>query len=192
MKKMIKEGRMMKKIIMLLSLLLFLLPLSTLAHTALTSSNPEAGEVLAQQPEQIELTFGTDIEDGSLMTLQGPNGAIEVGELSISKNMMIGSLMNELENGQYTISWKIIGADGHPIEGEVPFNIEMEAAAEEPVAEEPVVEEPADQPEPEEPTASETAAVENEGESGFLTIGLILLLVVLAGAVILLLVKKKR
>jgi hypothetical protein len=126
------------------------------------------------------------------MELQGPNGAIKVDELTVSGNVMLGSLTDELENGPYTISWKIIGADGHPIEGEVPFSVQIAAAAEEPAAEEPAEQPEAEEAVPEQPAVDETATAESGEENGFLTIGLIALLVVLAGAAILLLVKKKR
>lgn len=130
------------------------------------------------------------------MVLEGPSGTVELAEVSIAGNVMFGTLEGELANGEYTISWKIIGADGHPIEGEVPFSVEMETVEAEPEAEEPA-EEAIEEPEAEEPEAEETAematsAADNETEGGFLTIGLVILLVVLAGAVVLLLVKKKR
>ncbi|MFD1863653.1 copper resistance protein CopC [Planococcus chinensis] len=196
----------MKKIMMLLMVFLMLTPFAAHAHTALTDSNPASGETLAEQPGQIELTFNTDIEEGSSMALQGPNGAVEVAELSLNANMMFGSVPTDLENGSYTISWKIIGADGHPIEGEVPFSVEIAApAAEEPEeepAEESAATEPTAEPAATEPTAEpaatekqdgiEGAAAASEEENGFLTIGLVLLLVILAGAAILLLVKRKR
>lgn len=183
----------MKKVIMLLCLLMVLIPIATLAHTTLTSSNPEAGQVLTEQIEQLELTFATEIEEGSSMILQGPSGTVEVTEVSIAGNVMLGTLINELANGQYTISWKIIGADGHPIEGEVPFSVEIEAAEEEPEAAEPVAEEPeAEEPAAEEKAAAGTAAAENEDEGGYLTIGLVILMIVLAGAIVLMLVKKKQ
>lgn len=49
MKKMIKEGRMMKKVIMLLCVLMMLTPMATLAHTTLESSNPATGQTVAEQ-----------------------------------------------------------------------------------------------------------------------------------------------
>ena len=32
---------------------------------------------------------------------------------------------NPLENGKYKVEWKIIGADGHPINGEFSFSVNM-------------------------------------------------------------------
>ncbi|MGO1057501.1 copper resistance CopC family protein [Planococcus sp. FY231025] len=184
---------MMKKIMMLLVLFLVLTPFAAHAHTALTDSNPASGETLAEQPGQIELVFNTDIEEGSSMALQGPNGAVEVADLSLNGNMMFGSVATNLENGSYTISWKIIGADGHPIEGEVPFSVEIATEAVEEPAEEPAAAEPSAEPAATEKQAGiEGAAAESGEENGFLTIGIVLLLVILAGASILLLVKRKR
>lgn len=41
------------------------------------------------------------------------------------------------------IRWNIIGADGRLIEGEVPFELDVEVSADKPAAEEPMEETPA-------------------------------------------------
>jgi len=139
----------MKKIILASLLLILALPLSVQAHTTLTSSTPAEGEVIQEKLEEVQLTFGTVIEKGSTMTIQGEDMVHELENITVSDNVLTGTLAQELPNGAYTIQWKIIGADGHPIEGQVPFAVNIEPA------EEPVVEE--------EGTADEEPVVENEG-----------------------------
>ena len=41
---------------------------------------------------------------------------------------MIGKLSQNLENGDYLIKWTIVGKDGHPIQGEVPFSVQIESS----------------------------------------------------------------
>ncbi|WKA57973.1 copper resistance protein CopC [Planococcus shenhongbingii] len=150
----------MKKITIISIMILLMLPLSVQAHTTLISSNPAEGEVLQMQPEELELVFGTVIEEGSTMTLKGPDQSYPIEDIAISENTMTGAISEELPNGQYIIGWEIIGEDGHPIEGEVPFNLTAEAAAAEPPAEneateeEPVIEEQTESPEATEPSES--------------------------------------
>lgn len=43
-----------------------------------------------------------------------------------------GTIAEEFPNGAYVIHWNII--DGHPIEGEVPFELGVKASADEPAA----------------------------------------------------------
>lgn len=126
----------MKKIISLLIIAIFSMPLMGQAHTTLSSSSPAEGAVLVEPLEEVVLTFGTVIEQGSTMTLTSAGEAYEFGDIAISDGVMTGTLAEELPNAAYTIQWKIIGADGHPIEGEVAFELNVEAAAEEPAAEE--------------------------------------------------------
>lgn len=182
----------MKKIIVAALLLMLVMPFTAHAHTALTSSNPAEGQKLAEAPKELELAFGTIIEEGSTMTLKGPETDVALDDISISENVMKGLINEELMNGQYIISWKIIGEDGHPIEGEILFSLEA-PSAEEPVSEEPaeeVVEEEAAQAEP--AADQQRAAVDEEEGGSLLTILLIVAAVILIGFGAVLLIKKKR
>lgn len=191
-----KEGKQMKKIIVAALLLVFGMPFTAHAHTALTSSNPAEGERLAETPEELELVFGTIIEEGSTMTLEGPETDVALGNISISENVMKALISEELVNGQYIISWKIIGEDGHPIEGEILFSLEAapaeEAAAEEPAEESTgeAVKQEASQAEP--AAQQQKAAAEAKEGGSLLTILLIIAVIALIGFGSVLLVKKKR
>ncbi|HSP22126.1 MAG TPA: copper resistance CopC family protein [Planococcus sp. (in: firmicutes)] len=185
----------MKKLIVAALLVLLVMPFTAHAHTALTSSNPAQGEVLAENPEELELVFGTIIEEGSTMTLKGPEADVALDNISISENVMKASITEALVNGQYIISWKIIGEDGHPIEGEILFSSDT-APTEEAVSEE-VPEEAAEEPAPEEqPVESsseqQAAADEGTGDGGVLTILLLIAFAVLVGFGAMLLIKRKR
>lgn len=145
----------MKKIMMLLILAIFSMPLIGQAHTTLSSSTPAEGDVVVEPLEEVVLTFGTVIEQGSLMTLESGGTSYEFDEITLSDGVMTGTITEELPNADYIIRWEIIGADGHPIEGEVPFELNVEAVAEEPAAEEA-------EPEAEEELTPEEPAVETE------------------------------
>ncbi len=117
----------MKKTLLLLIICLLLFPNSTFAHTSLVSSSPSEGEVLTASPGEIVLEFNTKVEQGSQFQVINPSGnGMAVTGISIEDKMLSGMLSQELQGGEYQIHWKIIGADGHPIEGEVSFTVKME------------------------------------------------------------------
>ncbi|TES47058.1 copper resistance protein CopC [Halalkalibacterium halodurans] len=117
----------MKKTLLLLIICLLLFPNLTFAHTSLVSSSPSEGEVLTASPGEIVLEFNTKVEKGSQFQVINPsdNGMAVTG-ISIEDKMLSGMLPQELQGGEYQIHWKIIGADGHPIEGEVSFTVKIE------------------------------------------------------------------
>ncbi|WP_147535971.1 copper resistance CopC family protein [Bacillus marasmi] len=131
----------MKKI--LLFTLMFYLTFinSALAHTGLESSVPQNGDIIKEELKQITMTFETKVEQGSIFELQTSIGEpVIVENIALSENQMVGTFSSPLKNGVYLVNWKIIGADGHPIEGEFSFSVDM------PVSEAPVE----DQVEPQE------------------------------------------
>ncbi|GKW45523.1 copper resistance protein CopC [Planococcus sp. NCCP-2050] len=188
----LKEVRaFMRKVAILLILFIFLVPFTAMAHTTLTASNPSEGEVLSTQPEKIELEFGTVIEEGSSMTLSGPEDSIELSEITVADNIMTGEVTNELPNGQYIIDWKIIGEDGHPIEGQILFGVDVEAPQEE-ASEETAEEESAIEEESGETAeAAETAQSEEENSNVWVTV-LIVAAIILVAAGMVKLMKNKR
>ncbi|WP_335715047.1 copper resistance CopC family protein [Neobacillus drentensis] len=125
----ITELKMMfKKISLIASMLFFLLGTTVFAHSHLESSSPKNGEVLTQPLKEIALTFETTLESTSTFTLEDSKGtSIPLSKVSIEGNKLIGTLNNELANGGYKIHWKIIGTDGHPLEGDISFSVQLPA-----------------------------------------------------------------
>ncbi|EGA90074.1 hypothetical protein GPDM_06835 [Planococcus donghaensis MPA1U2] len=184
----------MKKIMILLVLAIFSLPVVGQAHTTLSSSTPAEGSVVDETLEEVVLTFGTVIEQGSTMTLESEEMTYDFEEITLSSEMMTGAIKEQLPNGSYTIHWEIIGVDGHVIEGEVPFELAVEVAEEEPVEdtnaeteEEPITEKAIDT-EQESAQASETS--EEDGGNMLITV-LLILAVGVIGFIVFRLLKKK-
>lgn len=122
---------MLKKVSLLTFVLLFTFVSIAFAHTGLESSNPQNGEVINEQLEQIKLTFEGKIEQGSTFTLQNTNGkSIVVNRITITENELSGDLSSPLENGEYTVNWSIIGADGHLMEDSFSFTVDVATIAE--------------------------------------------------------------
>ncbi|RSK47927.1 copper resistance CopC family protein [Bacillus canaveralius] len=131
---------MTKKLFILTIMLFTAFATNAFAHTGLESSSPADGQVVTENLDEVSLTFESKIEQGSTFELKNTTGdVIAVDNIIVSENQMTGSLSQTLENGSYQVLWKIVGSDGHLIEGQYSFTVEI------PVVETPV-EEPAKEP----------------------------------------------
>ncbi|MEH6942995.1 copper resistance CopC family protein [Bacillus sp. JJ722] len=118
----------MKKSIFTFLLLLLVIPTMASAHTGLVSSNPSEGQVIKEDLTELTLKFDSEIEKLSTMKLIIDNKEVPLAKVEVNEKEMKGTLSAPLENGAYMIEWKIVGEDGHSIEGEIPFSVETEQA----------------------------------------------------------------
>ena len=117
----------MKKLIYATLVLLFAFSSTAFAHTGLTSSSPADGENITEDVHEIVLEFNTKIETTSIVKVFNENKEeITVSNIQVSDNAMTGGFISPLDNGTYTVEWKIIGADGHPIQGTYSFVIDQD------------------------------------------------------------------
>jgi copper resistance protein C len=117
---------MLKKISFMISILFFLVGTNVFAHSHLEDSSPKNGEVVTEPLKDITLTYETKVEVASTFTLKDQSGTdIPLSKISVNNNQLVGTLKDELANGGYTIHWKIIGSDGHPLEGDIPFSLQL-------------------------------------------------------------------
>ena len=133
----------MKKI--LSATVIFLLAFSSVgyAHTGLTSSSPADVEEVTEDVEQIVLEFNTKIETtSSVKVVNEIEEEMIINDTQVSDSVMTADFMSPLDNGTYTVEWKVIGADGHPTQGAYSFTVNQEEIEEpvEPVETEEVVE----------------------------------------------------
>ncbi|MGG3805137.1 copper resistance CopC family protein [Metabacillus fastidiosus] len=151
---------MIKKVLLFTFIIFVAFVNNAFAHTGLESSSPQNGEVITKELQQITLTFETKIEQNSTFNLQTSSGeSIPIENIQLSGNQLVGNFSKPLENGDYQVEWKIIGVDGHPIDGKFSFSVSL------PVAEAPVEEQekPQTQPNVEKNTDQNTGTV-NETE----------------------------
>lgn len=90
---------------------------SAIAHDALVSASPAENESLAVAPEAVELEFTDDLLDtGALIRVTNTAGEqVTEGALELKGRTVTQALIADLPNGQYTIVWRVVSADGHPI-----------------------------------------------------------------------------
>ncbi len=116
-------------------LVLFLLGLAAgpaLAHDELSSSNPADNATLSAVPATVELTFSS-VPSGigatvQVLDAQGEDWAD--GPVRIVDNTAVQAVRAGAPAGAYTVNWRVVSSDSHPIEGVLEFSADAGAAAE--------------------------------------------------------------
>lgn len=114
----------MKKIIFIICILLAY-PIIASAHTTISTSTPNEGEVITEALNELSVEFAGSIEDQSTLTLVHEQEEIEIDTILIEEKKITGSLASPLENGNYTLTWKVASKDGHVLTGDIPFTVDI-------------------------------------------------------------------
>lgn len=94
------------------------------AHDQLIGSNPKQGAKLDKQPEWIELEYSGEIQDiGTEIRVERDGEDYSAGEITVEGRTVKSALPDDLKPGDYTIAWRVVSQDGHPISGKVEFTI---------------------------------------------------------------------
>jgi methionine-rich copper-binding protein CopC len=95
------------------------------AHARLESSTPADGSSVASAPDTVSLTFSDDIQaEFASMTLVGPDGTnYQTGDVSASSGTVTTSVKPLGPAGAYTIGYRVVSDDGHPVQGKVAFTL---------------------------------------------------------------------
>ncbi|MGY2900733.1 methionine-rich copper-binding protein CopC [Curtobacterium sp. PvP017] len=130
------------------------------AHSALTSSTPADGAVVTEPLDRIDLTFSeaplAGLDAGLRIQVTDADGTdVSTGDVTVS-GMTMGKAV-ELEDGAYTVLWRYVSPDGHPIDGS--YGFEYRAAVATPSATTP----PTSEPVSPSPTSTATATGASDG-----------------------------
>ncbi|MBN0038900.1 copper resistance protein CopC [Cellulosimicrobium cellulans] len=176
------------------------------AHDRLLSSDPADGAQLATPPTAITLTFNTEPlpVEPQVVVSDSAGAVVAQGTPTIDGSTATLALDPAVALGgdTYTVAWRVVSSDGHPIEGTFAFTVAAQPEA--PVSEEPTTQDAT----PEEtatedattdaadetPSASATPATtgEDDGGSSLLPVLVGLGALVVAAAVVVVLVVRRR
>ena len=100
------------------------------AHDELSGSNPADNATVGVVPQSVELTFssvpsgiGAQVE---VLDDAGENWA--EGPVKIIDDTALQALRPGAPAGAYTVNWRVVSSDSHPIEGVLKFTAETQAA----------------------------------------------------------------
>jgi methionine-rich copper-binding protein CopC len=101
------------------------LPLATPAssHSALVSSTPTEGQTV-DAPQQVSLVFNEAlIEVGSELSVSDAAGVVTALVPTYPSPETLAAELPALAAGVASVAWRVVSADGHPIEGVLTFTV---------------------------------------------------------------------
>jgi copper transport protein len=116
----------------LLGSLLVLLLLGTAgtasAHATLSATDPADGSVLKSAPRTVTLTFSESVGllDDSFRVFDPDNRRVKTGSAQHAKggsDTASITLPAKLGTGTFTVAWRVVSADSHPVSGAFTFSI---------------------------------------------------------------------
>jgi hypothetical protein len=104
---------------------------SALAHTDLILSTPDDGARVATVPDEIELTFSEDLlPESVVVSIEDSSGmVIRVLELEVDGSDVVVTWPPGLTGTEYTVNYRVVSQDGHPVTGSVSFSVDSPPAA---------------------------------------------------------------
>jgi methionine-rich copper-binding protein CopC len=166
------------------------------AHDELVSSTPTADAALDPAPTEVVLTYSDNIlEVGVEVAVTDADGAEWVADAPVVDGPTVTvPLTSGMPGGAYTVEWRVVSSDGHPISGTIPFTVTTPAASPSPSASEPAAAAPTDAVTSAPSASAEPAASDEQGFSGAhiaIIAGIILALVIIVAAVLLVLARRR-
>jgi copper resistance protein C len=99
------------------------------AHAALKSVSPKDGSTVASPPTAVVLLFNERIDSSFVtVTVTGPGGAsVSEGKPQVEGDTVTQPLATELGNGAYTVVFRVVSEDGHPVSDRTRFVVRAAA-----------------------------------------------------------------
>ncbi|KHL04406.1 copper resistance CopC family protein [Sinomonas humi] len=93
------------------------------AHDVLEATNPANGSTVAAVPDAVVLTYDhTPIAIGTEIQVKDAAGTNEAdGAASVVDNNVTQAIKPGAPAGKYTVVWRVVSSDSHPIEGTFTF-----------------------------------------------------------------------
>ena len=100
---------------------------AALAHATLVSTSPPDGSIVVKAPASVSATFDESVGvSADSLRVYAPNGQrADNGDTThgqLPQQITVG-LLPGLGRGTYTVSWHVISADSHPVQGAFTFSV---------------------------------------------------------------------
>lgn len=116
------------RILIATSLIFAVTTTPAIAHTKLLTSDPIAGSLVESWPTEISLTFDDDLitvgdEKSNFLVVNNAVGdQISADDEVVTGSQIKVSLDPNTVTGPVLVYYRVVSADGHPVEGEYTFN----------------------------------------------------------------------
>lgn len=118
------------------TLALLAVPTSAHAHASVESSDPADGATLSSLPQTVSVTLNEDVGSGAVLRVLDSSGTrLDDGDVTVAgRRVLVGVRSAESQPGAYRLVYRVVSADGHPVDGEIGFTVGTGAAAADPSA----------------------------------------------------------
>jgi hypothetical protein len=101
---------------------LVLVPTAATAHTNTVETNPDDGAVLETLPAEATVTLGEAPKRADVV-LEAPDGTVHKLQTGVADTTITAELPSTGPRGDYTLSYRVVSADGHPVTGSATFTV---------------------------------------------------------------------
>ncbi len=98
------------------------------AHAIVRETTPASDRIVAKQPTYVQMRFneGVEVGFGGIRVFSSGGERVDVGRTEYANGRaetIRTRVKNGLKDGTYTVSWRVVSADGHPIAEAFVFHI---------------------------------------------------------------------
>jgi len=102
------------------------------AHATLESTTPRAGAVVEGPPAAVRLTFDEAVGTPAFIAVTGPQGRVDTGATRVAGAVVSVALEKSLPAGRYSVAFRVVSDDGHPVESSYTFQVKAAASVSSP------------------------------------------------------------
>jgi len=104
---------------------------AALAHDQVEGSAPADGSTVAAMPAKVQITLSnTPAAIGSQINVVDAAGTNwSVGSVDVLDNVATQNIRGGAPAGKYTVKWRLVSSDSHPIEGQFTFTTSAAGSA---------------------------------------------------------------
>jgi methionine-rich copper-binding protein CopC len=102
--------------------LLVVAPSSAAAHSSRVDTNPSDGATLETLPAEATVTFDEAPKTADVV-LARPDGKVDKLKTQVVGSTIKAQLPADGPRGVYTLSYRVVSADGHPVSGSITFGV---------------------------------------------------------------------
>ena len=103
----------------------FLLASPASAHAELVATDPANGAQLVEAPDEITMTFTESVNllEGGIRLVDSVGATVQTSEPVVDGHTVSWGMPRKLPDGAYTVTWKLVSSDGHPVAGAFSFGV---------------------------------------------------------------------
>jgi methionine-rich copper-binding protein CopC len=95
------------------------------AHNSLRTTNPPTDALLSTPPAEVSLDFLQKLDPTftTVVLSDGAHRKVPTGDPVVTGSRARVPIGNPLPNGTYTVAYRVVSADGHPVQGSYAFTV---------------------------------------------------------------------